>query len=239
MRWIRTALTFLVLVAGSQASSASELDRMHNGMRQIREIAAKLYDDVECTAKVDQVTEQMPNVGWLLLLACVNQDKFTDFNALVGPKWSGRFRQLSLEQRARIATHVLANAGIWSEAQLRTLARHGVKLKELQETRGYYQRPQRDQFVLFRARVLKRVLENDGRIQLYMVERVLEDSSGNQDVWSTSGFDVHARVHDDFALPVLPPNEYVFLGKLQRNIEVVSHVQIIDVYPPGVNTTGL
>ncbi len=92
--------------------------------------------------------------------------------------------------------------------------------------------------VLFRGRVKKRELLENGHIRLHMAEMTRVHRTGQKDVWGDTGFDIQADV-GDLPIPVRDPNEYVFLAKVQKMKRVLAEVGVIDVFTPGVLLGGL
>jgi hypothetical protein len=201
------------------------------------EVAARLQDDGECAKAVDAVGRTSADAAWALILACVDQDKFRRLDVLLSPAYAAHLRKLDERRRLRVAAHVLATSGSWSDQDFARLSKLGIAIGALDDARGEIG-PRLRGAAIFRGRVEKRALQPHGLIRLYITEMARLPGMGTRDVWSDSGFDVEADIAE-LALPVREGNEYVFLARVLAVGTAEIRVDVLDVYAPGLQLDGL
>ncbi len=229
---------------------------------RVSEIAARAVDDRTCDAAARKVYAKSAKVGFALLIACIDQDKYRDLTGLFDGPWSTRIAKLPPMTRVRLAAQVVSIRGANLSTDLPELSSRGMTIHGLSD--AIEEKADAGALVLFRGTVVERRLKPTGAMALAIAEigratidrrgrRVYvvkgKDAAGNRrqhlalgrveklgsvDKRFLTGVVVEADVYD---LPLLVREgaEFVFLGKLLRvDNDGAARVQILDVFKRGV-----
>jgi hypothetical protein len=211
---------------------------------RVKELAARMRDDIECEQAVVNLEKRSPKVAWALLRACVDQDKFRNLRRLLDAPWRKQLEAMKEWDRHRLLGHVVAIRGADFDTDLRLLGAAGFEISAL---RAAIDRPSdfRAKPVIFRGYVRSRRLEKDGAIAMvigevgrYTVDKKVEYLGelykyGSVEGRALTGVEVETRVGP---LPMLvrEGNEFVFLALVRSIRKSVPQVEIVDVYRRGV-----
>ncbi|MEQ9502324.1 MAG: hypothetical protein RIT81_35970 [Deltaproteobacteria bacterium] len=229
---------------------------------RVSEIAARAVDDRTCDAAARKVYAKSAKVGFALLIACIDQDKYRDLDGLFDGPWSARISKLPPMTRVRLATQVVAIRGANLSSDLPQLSSRGMTIYGLSD--AIEAKADAGALVLFRGTVVERKLKPTGAMALAIAEigRATIDRRGRR-VFVVEGKDARGKPSrrlavgrveklgsvdkrfltgvvveaDVYDLPLLVREgaEFVFLGKLRRvDNDGAAQVQILDVFKRGV-----
>lgn len=206
------------------------------GARRVDDLAAELYDDEACRKLIDTIKPRNPKGAFGLLRACVDQDKLSSLRYLLAAEWRDHLRAIPRSRQERLVAHTIASSGRFTRAERALIEEAGYRFASLEETRRDEGRV-RQGLAFFRGQIKERKLRRDGKI-LWVVAETQPVIDRIGPTWTETGFDAHIEVVDP-PMMVREGNSYFFLGRIRGADETVTTIDIIDVFPPGVDLGGL
>ncbi len=200
---------------------------------RVEDKVARFQDDLDCMRAVEAHQKKQPQYAWRLIVACITQDKFRNVSLLFKAPWRAYLMALPTLPRLRLVAHAMASEGRWTNETLQAARQAGIPIERLDRV---VRRDRPEGYLLFQGELAERVVKNNGALALVINEiPQAEDFTGDG---RSLGVTITAQIADP-PIPIRAGNEYIFLGRLLRYDDSIPHLDILDVFKPGVAIQGL